>query len=133
MIGLKGVPGKEKAIAEIAITSHYFRLAFPDEDGFESGLETTAVYDHPLTTMPAEDRSHLGIFYPIMGHMAHFAVVGVDPETGKVSFLDYVAVHDAGTVVNPKTLAGHIRGGERRWVSERRCTRPSISMRTGSC
>jgi CO/xanthine dehydrogenase Mo-binding subunit len=28
-----------------------------------------------------------------------------------VKILDYVAVHDAGTVVNPMTLDGHIRGG----------------------
>ncbi len=110
-VGVKGVPSMEKSIAEIAIASHYFRLNFPDEPGYESGLETTAVYDHPLTTMPAADRSHLGIFYPIMGHMSHAAAVEVDPKTGKVSILDYVAVHDAGTVVNPMTLAGHIRGG----------------------
>lgn len=111
MVGIVGQPEKAKAIAELAVMSHYFRLNFPDRDGFDSGLQTSAVYDHPLTTMPAADRRHLGIFYPIMGHMAHFAVVEVDPETGRVSFLDYVAVHDAGTVVNPQTLAGHIRGG----------------------
>jgi CO/xanthine dehydrogenase Mo-binding subunit len=43
--------------------------------------------------------------------MCHLALVEVDPKTGKVTILDYVAVHDAGTVVNPMTLAGHIRGG----------------------
>ncbi|WP_375789982.1 molybdopterin cofactor-binding domain-containing protein [Bradyrhizobium sp. Pha-3] len=32
-------------------------------------------------------------------------------ETGKVKFLDYVAVHDCGTIVNPMTLAGRVRGG----------------------
>ncbi len=80
-------------------------------DDFASGLDASYVYDHPLTTMPAADRSHLGIFYPIMGHMCHLALVEVDPKTGKVAILDYVAVHDAGTVVNPMTLAGHIRGG----------------------
>lgn len=111
VVAVKGDTERSKSIAEIALMSHYFRLSFPDEPGFESGLQTSAVYDHPLTTMPPPDRRHLGIYYPIMGHMAHFAVVEVDPDTGKVSFLDYVAVHDAGTVVNPKTLAGHIRGG----------------------
>jgi CO/xanthine dehydrogenase Mo-binding subunit len=111
MIGIKGVPDKEKSIADVAMMSHYFRLSFPDEDGFESGLETTAVYDHPLTTMPPDDRNHLGIFYPIMGHMAHLAAVEVDPKTGHVKILDYVAVHDCGTMVNPMTLAGHVRGG----------------------
>lgn len=110
-IGVKGVPEMEKSIAEVSTAAHYFRLSFPDEPGFDSGLETTAVYDHPLTTMPAKDRSHLGIFYPIMGHMAHAVALEVDVDTGKVKILDYVAVHDCGTVVNPMTLAGHVRGG----------------------
>jgi CO/xanthine dehydrogenase Mo-binding subunit len=110
-VGVRGVPPLEKTIAEIAMASHYFRLNFPVDPAYASGLETTAVYDHPLTTMPASDRSHLGIFYPIMGNMTHAAAVEVDPATGKVAILDYVAVHDCGTVVNPMTLAGHVRGG----------------------
>ncbi len=110
-IGVKGVPGMSKTIAEVAMHAHYFRLDMPDGDDWTSGLEASYVYDHPLTTMPAKDRSHLGIFYPIMGHMCHLALIEVDPGTGRVDILDYVAVHDAGTVVNPMTLAGHIRGG----------------------
>ena len=38
-------------------------------------------------------------------------VVEVDIETGRIEFLKYVAVHDCGTMVNPMTLAGHVRGG----------------------
>jgi CO/xanthine dehydrogenase Mo-binding subunit len=38
-------------------------------------------------------------------------VVEVDTETGQVEFLDYAAVHDAGTMINPITLGGHILGG----------------------
>ena len=38
-------------------------------------------------------------------------VVEVDIETGKVRFLACVAVHDCGTLVNPMTLAGPVRGG----------------------
>ena len=110
-IGVKGAPGKEKSIGEVALFAHYFRLNLPAGDDFASGVDASYVYDHPLTTMPAADRSHLGIFYPIMGHMCHLALVEVDARTGKVAILDYVAVHDAGTVVNPMTLAGHIRGG----------------------
>ena len=68
-------------------------------------------YDHPLTTLPNEDRSDLGIFYPFVGHAWHIAVVEVDPETGKLTFLRYAAVHDAGTIVNPRTLDGQIIGG----------------------
>jgi CO/xanthine dehydrogenase Mo-binding subunit len=110
-VGVKGSPQSEKTIAEISMAAHYFRLSFPDDPEFTSGLETTAVYDHPLATMPAADRSHLGIFYPMVGHMVHAVALEVDPETGKVSFLDYVAVHDCGTLVNPMTMDGQIRGG----------------------
>ncbi|MGB0575280.1 MAG: xanthine dehydrogenase family protein molybdopterin-binding subunit, partial [Alphaproteobacteria bacterium] len=37
--------------------------------------------------------------------------VEVDPETGKVSFLKYVIVHDCGTVVNPMIVDGQVIGG----------------------
>jgi CO/xanthine dehydrogenase Mo-binding subunit len=110
-VGVKGVPGMEKSLAEVAMHAHMFRLSMPDEPDLTSGLDAAYTYDHPLTTLPSEDRSDLGIFYPIMGHMCHMPVVEVDVETGQVSFLDYVAVHDCGTMVNPMTLAGHIRGG----------------------
>ena len=100
-----------KTLPEIANAAYNFRLDFPDDDDFASGLTVQHVYDHPLTTKPADDRSHLGIFYPIMGHMCHMPIVEVDIKTGKVKILKYVAVHDCGTVVNPLTLAGHVRGG----------------------
>jgi CO/xanthine dehydrogenase Mo-binding subunit len=110
-VGLKGVPGMEKTFAEVALHAHYFRLSMPDDPSLTSGLDAAHVYDHPVTTLPAADRKDLGIFYPIMGHMCHLPVVEVDVETGKVAFLAYAAVHDCGTLVNPMTLAGHVRGG----------------------
>ncbi len=110
-VGIKGVPSKNKSIAEIAFAAHYLRLSFPDGVEYGGGLDATDVYDHPLTTMPAEDRSHLGIFYPIMGHMVHLVAIEIDSSTGKLSFLDYVAVHDCGTIVNPMGLDGQVRGG----------------------
>lgn len=110
-VAVKGT-NQKKSIAEIALHAHYFRLSMPKDDpDLNSGIDATHVYDHPLTTMPNEDRSDLGVFYPIMGHMCHMPVVEVDIETGRIHFLDYVAVHDAGTMVNPMTLEGHIRGG----------------------
>ena len=110
-VGVTGVPGMEKTFAEVALHAHYFRLSMPDDPSLTSGLDTAHVYDHPATTLPAAHRKDLGIFCPIMGHMCHLPVVEVDVETGKVSFLTYVAVHDCGTLVNPMTLAGHVRGG----------------------
>lgn len=47
----------------------------------------------------------------MMGHVCHIAVVEVDPQTGKVAILDYAAVHDNGTIVNPITLGRQVLGG----------------------
>jgi CO/xanthine dehydrogenase Mo-binding subunit len=103
--------GEERTLEEVATFVHYFRLSMPDDPAFDSGLDAICVYDHPFTTLPSEDRSDLGIFYPFMGHMVHIPVVEVDIETGEVHFLDYTAVHDCGTMVNPKSVDGQIRGG----------------------
>ena len=104
-----GSPSARMEMADIAIQAHLFKHGLPDE--IESGLEASHVHDHPYTTMPSDDRSDLGVFYPFMGHACHIAVVEVDTETGKVDFLDYTAVHDCGTMVNPRSLCGHIVGG----------------------
>ena len=42
---------------------------------------------------------------------AHAAEVAVDPETGHVRVLRYVAVQDVGTAVNPLSVRGQIEGG----------------------
>ena len=108
-IEVAGSPDQRLALADVALSAYMFRLDLPAD--LESGLAAQSTYDHPLTTVPSEDRSDLGIFYPFVGHAWHLAVVEVDVETGKLEFLHYCAVHDAGTVVNPKTLTGQIIGG----------------------
>lgn len=109
-IGVKGAPGLEVTIADVAMQAHFFRLSLPNDPDLTSGLDATYTYDHPLATLPKDD-TDFGIFYPIMGHMCHMPVVEVDAKTGQVSFLDYVAVHDCGTMINPMTVDGHVRGG----------------------
>ncbi|WP_445182741.1 xanthine dehydrogenase family protein molybdopterin-binding subunit [Pseudonocardia sp. Cha107L01] len=106
---VRGVPERRKSLGDIAVALHLFKHSFPDD--VESGLEEAKVYDHPYTTMPSADRKDLGVFYPFMGHACHIPVVEVDIETGAVTFLHYAAVHDCGTLVNPRSLAGHIVGG----------------------
>jgi CO/xanthine dehydrogenase Mo-binding subunit len=108
-VRVKGAPERWKGLAEIAAWCNLFKHSLPDD--IESGLAADKVYDHPYTTMPADDRSDLGVFYPFVGHACHLAVVEVDPDTGQVRFLDYAAVHDAGTMVNPRSLEGQIIGG----------------------
>ena len=41
----------------------------------------------------------------------HLAVVDVDTETGKVELRRYVAVDDAGTIINPLVADGQVHGG----------------------
>ncbi|MCF2524758.1 xanthine dehydrogenase family protein molybdopterin-binding subunit [Bradyrhizobium sp. G127] len=65
-------------------------------DGLEPGLDETVFYD------PTGMGSPSGI---------HMAYVEVDPETGIVDILDYVAVDDVGTIINPLLAAGQIHGG----------------------
>ncbi len=108
-VQVKGSPDKRKSLADIALQTHLFKHSLPEE--IESGLEASKVYDHPYTTMPSADRSSLGVFYPFMGHACHIPIVEVDVQTGEVRFLKYIAVHDCGTLVNPRSLAGHITGG----------------------
>jgi CO/xanthine dehydrogenase Mo-binding subunit len=108
-VNVVGAPDRKLTLGEIALSAYMFRLDLPPD--LESGLAAQSTYDHPLTTVPSADRSDLGIFYPFVGHAWHIAVVEVDVETGKIAFLRYAAVHDAGTVVNPKTLDGQIIGG----------------------
>ncbi|MDQ1068716.1 xanthine dehydrogenase family protein molybdopterin-binding subunit [Streptomyces canus] len=108
-VQVKDAPETGLTLAELAGTAYFFALSLPE--GMTSGLEESYTYDHPYTTLPAPDGSDFGVFYPIMGHACHIAVLEVDPDTGIPSFLDYVAVHDAGTIVNPKSLGGHVTGG----------------------
>jgi carbon-monoxide dehydrogenase large subunit len=108
-VQVKGSPDKRKSLADIAIQTHLFKHSLPEE--IESGLEASKVYDPPYTTMPNADRSNLGVFYPFVGHACHIPIVEVDVQTGEVRFLKYIAVHDCGTLVNPRSLAGHITGG----------------------
>jgi CO/xanthine dehydrogenase Mo-binding subunit len=42
---------------------------------------------------------------------AHFAEVEVDPETGEIHLLRYVAAHDVGKAINPMAVEGQIEGG----------------------
>jgi len=42
---------------------------------------------------------------------AHLARVAVDPDTGEVRVLDYVAAQDVGFAVNPAEVEGQVHGG----------------------
>jgi len=54
----------------------------------------------------AGSRTHI-----INSFAAHFTEVEVDPDTGAVRVLRYVAVHDSGRIIHPEAARGQIIGG----------------------
>jgi CO/xanthine dehydrogenase Mo-binding subunit len=94
---------------------------------------------HPFTKTSATALAGLGLMgvakdtYPRDGvthsFVAGFAEVEVDVETGVTRLIDYVAVGDVGTVINPRSLKAQLLGGSclgighalmQKWVYDRR-------------
>ncbi len=90
---VKGTPGRGITIQQVAMAA-YVPHKYPT--GLEPGLEATSFYDPSNFTWPFG---------------SHVAVVEVDPETGVVKLLRYVAVDDCGRVINPLLVDGQIHGG----------------------
>ena len=90
---VKGSPDKGMTIGEIAGAA-YIPENLPD--GMEPGLEELAFYDPENFVFPFG---------------AHACVVDVDPDTGNVDVVRYVAVDDCGPAINPKLIDGQVHGG----------------------
>ncbi|HEY7493287.1 MAG TPA: xanthine dehydrogenase family protein molybdopterin-binding subunit [Candidatus Tectomicrobia bacterium] len=86
----------------------------PEQHVSFSQLAATA-YDHKLLPPGVEPgldfRGSHTIRYSPYAFGAHVAVVEVSHETGEVRVLHYVAVHDAGRIINPLLAAGQVHGG----------------------
>ena len=106
--GIKGDRERSCSFQEIAGACYFETWRLPSD--LEVSLEATAVFrpDH-IQQVPDEDgRLNDCITY---GHATHVAVVGVDTESGSVTVIDYVVVHDCGTMVNPAIVEGQLIGG----------------------
>ncbi|MDA2925516.1 molybdopterin-dependent oxidoreductase, partial [Acidobacteria bacterium AH-259-L09] len=86
-------PDKSQTFNDIALQAH---LAHNLPPGVEPGLSATSFYDPANFTFPFG---------------THIAVVEVDPETGEIKLLRYVAVDDVGNVINPMIVDGQLHGG----------------------
>jgi len=53
----------------------------------------------------------LGDVYPVYAYATHVAEVEVDTATGESHVVDFVAVHDSGTILNRTLAAGQVQGG----------------------
>src|SRR5206468_1734324 len=82
-----GTPAVSKSWAELA-------GAAAANDG--GGLAAEVLFESTMPTFPFG---------------AHVAVVEVDTETGRVELTRFVAVDDAGTIVNPLIVEGQVHGG----------------------
>ena len=89
---VRGSPDKGMALADVAGVAYIGAVP----EGMEPGLEETTFYDPENFVFPFG---------------AHACVVDVDPETGKVKVVRYVAVDDCGRAINPMLIDGQIHGG----------------------
>ncbi len=85
---------KSIGIGEVALAA-YVPHNYP-LDELEPGLDENAFYDPINFTFPAG---------------CHISEVEVDPKTGKVDIVGWVAVDDFGKVINPMIVEGQVHGG----------------------
>jgi CO/xanthine dehydrogenase Mo-binding subunit len=86
---VKGVPEKHVTLQQIAANSMNFGAAYEPVYG--------------------RGRSANRVSSPMFA--AHLARVAIDPETGEVRVLDYLAAQDVGRAINPAEVEGQIHGG----------------------
>jgi carbon-monoxide dehydrogenase large subunit len=97
---VQGSPDKTKTIQEVALMAN---LAWNMPEGVEPGLEESSFHDPTNFTYPFG---------------AHICTVEVDPDTGEVKILRYVAVDDVGVVINPMIVDGQVHGGVAQGVGQ---------------
>lgn len=90
---VKGTPEKGVSFAEVAAAAYTADKLPP---GLEPGLEATVFYDPENFTFP---------------YGTHVCVAEIDRDTGAVKILKYLAVDDAGIIVNPMLAEGQVHGG----------------------
>ena len=85
---------RELAFGDVALAA-YVPHNYPIDE-VEPGLDETSFYDPANFTYPAG---------------CHIAEVEIDPETGEVEVVNFVAADDVGQVINPMIVEGQIHGG----------------------
>src|SRR3989449_492309 len=95
------------SIRRLAGLTHWSPTELPG--GVEPGVYETSYYTIPTVTLPNEkDQVNSSATY---GFLVDVVKVQIDPETAEIKVLDYITVHDAGRLLNPKLAHGQILGG----------------------
>jgi xanthine dehydrogenase molybdenum-binding subunit len=87
----------------------------------------------PTKGMPAVQLVGVGTYTPTKSYSfaAHFAEVEVDTETGEVSVLQVIPVHEIGKVVHPIAAQGQIEGGIQQGIGHTLSEDYQIDLKTG--
>jgi len=93
---VRGAPNRGLALGDVAAIATAPRPGYTLPGAMDPGLEASGYVHVPQSTY---------------SNGAHAAVVEVEPETGAVRLLRYVAVDDCGTMINPLVVEGQIHGG----------------------
>ncbi len=92
---------KTLPLREMAEKSYFSAKNIPPE--LNPGFEVTSFYDPKFGSFAGG---------------AHVAVVDVDPQTGEIKIVRYVAAEDVGTIINPAVVEGQIIGGIAQGIGE---------------
>src|SRR5919201_414936 len=93
MISVKGSPASAKPFASIAAFAY---RPVPLPEGLEPGLSDEAFFEPTNNTYPFG---------------CHISMLEIDRKTGEPKLLKFVAVDDAGRLINPLIVEGQIHGG----------------------
>ena len=101
-----GQPDRGVSLRRLAGAAHWNPESLPD--GVEPGLAVTTFVSAPNLD-PPDDADEVATS-AAHGFVVDVAVVEVDPDTAEVRILDYVTVHDAGTLLHPRLVDGQVLG-----------------------
>jgi 2-furoyl-CoA dehydrogenase large subunit len=108
-VSVRGSTDRSLTVQQIAIIAYSETGRLPP--GMEPGLHENFYYrpEKFAPTYPADSQGR-ATGHLAYGSQVHISVVEVDPETGRVELLRYVASHDCGVVINPNIVAGQFHG-----------------------
>ncbi|HXH81296.1 MAG TPA: molybdopterin cofactor-binding domain-containing protein, partial [Candidatus Tectomicrobia bacterium] len=105
-VGVRGAPGRQVTLAEVATVAYRDLLALPP--GMTGGLEARYYYVSPLADLP--DAGRRVAVQLTFSNSVHVVAVEVDSATGAVRIMTYAIVHDCGREINPRIVEAMVHG-----------------------
>ena len=114
-VGRFRVAGTDRGVSvgELAVTLKREQLP-----GFETGLDSDAIYNGAASTFP---------------NGCHVCEAEVDPDTGEAKIVSYHVLDDFGRVINPMLVAGQVHGGVAQGLGQAILENCVYDPETGQC